>query len=62
MRHCGAGTAKCGITRLAAEQGKASLSLNIVGVFLFVVGLQPYAAVFAFVLLVIKALLLIKWP
>ena len=39
---------------------KASLFLNIVGVFLFVVGLQLYAAVFAFVLLVIKALLLIK--
>lgn len=39
---------------------KASLFLSIVGVFLFVVGLQLYAAVFAFVLLVNKALLYIK--
>ena len=62
----------CGITALALQnvqlpvwqrsREKASLCLSMVGVFLFVVGLQPYAAVFAFVLLVIKALLLIKWP
>ena len=37
-----------------------SLSCNAVGVLLFIVSLQPYAAVFLFVFLTIKALLLIK--
>ena len=41
---------------------KASLSLTLgsVAVLLFTVSLQPYAAVFAFVLLLVKALMLIK--
>ena len=61
----------CGIAALALQstdlsawqrnKDKASLVLGVTGVLLFVVGLQPYAAVFAFVLLVMKALLLIKW-
>ena len=61
----------CGIAALALQSAelsawqrnkdKASLVLGVTGVLLFVVGLQPYAAVFAFALLVMKALLLIKW-
>lgn len=41
---------------------KLSLALSAVGAILFTVSLQPYAAVFLFVFLVIKALMLIKWP
>lgn len=62
----------CGIVTLALQNAelpvwqrskeKVSLCLSMVVVFLFVVGLQPYAAVFALAPLVIKALLLIKWP
>lgn len=62
----------CGIVTLALQNAelpvwqrskeKISLCLSMVVVFLFVVGLQPYAAVFALAPLVIKALLLIKWP
>ena len=37
-----------------------SLALGALALLLFIVGRQPYAAVFAFVLLVIKALMLIK--
>jgi len=42
-------------------RGKGSLLLNALGVFLFVISLQPYAAVVLLVFLMIKALLLIKW-
>lgn len=62
----------CGIVTLALQNAKllvwqrskekVSLCLSMVVVFLFVAGLQPYAAVFALAPLVIKALLLIKWP
>ena len=62
----------CGIAALALQNAelpvwqrnreKVSLCLSMVVVFLFVVGLQPYAAVFVLALLVTKALLLIKWP
>ena len=41
---------------------RLSLSCNVVGVFLFIVSQQPYAAVFTFVFLIIKALILIKRP
>ena len=37
-----------------------SLTLSVVSALLFIIGLQPYAAVFTFVILVIKALALIK--
>ena len=40
---------------------KISLILNTVGILIFIISTQPYAAAFMFVLLVIKALLLIKW-
>ena len=62
----------CGIVTLALQNAKllvwqrskekVSLCLSMVVVFLFVAGLQPYAAVFALAPLVIKALLRIKWP
>ena len=40
---------------------KISLLLNALGVLLFIVSPQPYAAAFLFVFLAIKALTLIKW-
>ena len=38
-----------------------SLSLSAVGVCLFIISQQPYAAVFVFAFLIIKPLMLIKW-
>jgi len=38
-----------------------SLLLSVALVLLFIISLQPYAAVFIFVLLAIKAVMLIKW-
>lgn len=43
-------------------KGKGSLVVNIVGVLLFIISLQPYAAAYLFMLLMIKAFMLIKWP
>ncbi len=43
-------------------KGKGSLVVNIVGVLLFIISLQPYAAAYLFMLLIIKAFMLIKWP
>ena len=40
---------------------KISLVLNAVGALLFIISLQPYAAAFLFIFLVIKVLMLIKW-
>ena len=42
------------------SKGSVSLILGIISVLLFMISSQPYAAVFAFALLTIKALLLIK--
>ena len=42
-------------------KGKLSLSLNAAGVLLFIISLQPYAAAFLFLFLVIKVLMLTKW-
>ena len=42
------------------SKGKISLALGIVAVLLFIVSKQPYAAAFAFSLLVIKGIMLIK--
>jgi transcriptional regulator with XRE-family HTH domain len=39
-----------------------SLCLNAAGIVLFVLGLHPYAAIFTFVLLSIKAFILLKQP
>ena len=43
------------------NKDKISLGLSAAGVLIFTVSLQPYAAAFMFVFLVIKALMLIKW-
>ena len=42
------------------NKSKVSLLTNAIGVFLFIISQQPYAAVFAFAFLIIKALMLIK--
>lgn len=42
------------------NKNKISLLFNTVGVVLFTISQQPYAAVFSFVFLIIKALMLIK--
>ena len=41
---------------------KGSLAVNIVGVLLFIISQQPYAAAYLFMLLIIKAFVLIKRP
>ena len=43
------------------NKNKISLFLNTVGVFLFVISQQPYAATFLLIFLIIKVLMLIKW-
>ncbi len=43
-----------------SHKSKISLVLNTVGALLFIISSQPYAAAFLFVLLVIKAVILIK--
>ena len=40
---------------------KISFLLSVLGVFVFIISRQPYAAAFLFVYLIIKALILIKW-
>ena len=50
----------CRMMLWAKSKKALSLILGAVAVLLFMVSLQPYAAVFAFVLLAIKALMLIK--
>lgn len=39
---------------------KISLILNLLGVFIFTICLQPYAAIFIFMFLIIKVLILLK--
>lgn len=43
------------------SKDKVSLGLSAVGALFFMVSLQPYAAMFTFIFLIIKALMLIKW-
>ena len=43
------------------NKSKISLALNAVGALLFIISLQPYAAAFLFIFLVIKVLMLVKW-
>lgn len=43
------------------NKDKVSLGLSVVGALFFMMSLQPYAAMFTFLFLVIKALMLIKW-
>ena len=61
----------CGILTLALQnfnlkfwvlsKSKISLILSIIGVLLFIISLQPYAAALLFIFLSIKILILIKW-
>ena len=46
------------------QRGKVKLSLgmNAAAVFLFIISRQPYAAGFLFIFLMIKGLMLVKWP
>ncbi|MBQ6824967.1 MAG: helix-turn-helix domain-containing protein [Clostridia bacterium] len=50
----------CRIRFWTKSKGVLSLILSAVGVCLFIVGQQPYAAIFAFVFLIIKAFFLLK--
>ena len=43
------------------SKSKLSWALNAAGVLLFIISLQPYAAVLLFVFLAIKVLLMMKW-
>ena len=43
------------------NKDKISLGLSLVAALFFIISKQPYAAVFIFMLFVIKALMLIKW-
>lgn len=43
------------------NKDKISLGLSAVGTLFFMISLQPYAGMFTFVFLMIKALMLIKW-
>ena len=43
------------------NKSKLSLLLNVVGVFLFVISQQPYAATFLLIFLIVKVFMLIKW-
>ena len=45
----------------ALLKSKVSLVFNIIATLLFILSLQPYAAIFSFLFLIIKVLLLIKW-
>ena len=51
----------CYKTFWVQNKSKISLCLNILGVFLFVISQQPYAAIFLLIFLIIKVLMLIKW-
>ncbi|MBP3646703.1 MAG: helix-turn-helix transcriptional regulator [Clostridia bacterium] len=42
-------------------KNRLSLLLSSMGVFVFMISLQPYAAVYLFVFLIVKALTLLKW-
>ena len=50
----------CSASLWMKAKGKLSLGLGIIAVLLFIVSKQPYAAAFAFSLLVIKGMMLIK--
>ena len=50
----------CSAALWTKVKGKISLVLGVIAVLLFIVSKQPYAAAFAFSLLVIKGIMLIK--
>lgn len=51
----------CSIPFWMRIKGKLSLGLSAIGTLFFMMSLQPYATMFTFLFLVIKALMLIKW-
>lgn len=51
----------CNYTFWVRNKSKISLMFNVVGALLFIISSQPYAAVFVFIFLAIKVLMLIKW-
>ena len=51
----------CFQTFWVRSKSKISLILNVAGVLLFTISLQPYAAIYLFIFLIIKILMLIKW-
>ena len=44
------------------NKSRLSLAVNALGVLLFIISSQPYAAAFVFIFLAIKVTMLIKWP
>ena len=51
----------CACTFWVRSKSAVSLLLNAAGALLFIISLQPYAAIFLFVFLAIKVLLLLRW-
>lgn len=51
----------CSIPFWMRMKGKLSLGLSAIAALIFMISLQPYAAMFTFLFLIIKALMLIKW-
>ena len=51
---------RCRQTVWTKNKSKISFLLNVVGTILFIAGLQPYAATFLFVFLLIKVLMVVK--
>ena len=43
------------------NKDKVSLGLSVAATLLFVISLQPYAAIFTFIFMIIKGLMLVKW-
>ena len=50
----------CNHTFWVQTKNKLSLILNVIGVILFIISSQPYAAIFLFIFLIIKALMSIR--
>ena len=51
----------CSLSFWCKNKAKLSLSLSVGGTAIFMISLQPYAAMFTFIFLLIKTLMLIKW-
>ena len=51
----------CQCTFWMRNKVKLSLLFNVLGVLIFIVSLQPYAAAFLFIFMVIKVLVLVNW-
>ena len=54
------GLMNCNYVFWTQNKSKGSLLLNAMGVFLFIISQQPYAAVFVFSFLIMKVLMMIK--